>query len=57
MYPPEQDAWLALYEAQQGVVIRKAASPEGPWSAPTTPVSRAQIGDLYGPFMFPPPGR
>lgn len=53
MYHPEQDAWLALYEAPQGVVVRKAATPEGPWSAPTTLVSRAQLGDLYGAFMFP----
>lgn len=53
MYHPAQNAWLALYEAPQGVVVRKAATPEGPWSAPTTLVSRTQLGDLYGAFTFP----
>lgn len=53
IYHPKQKAWLATYEAPQGVVVRKAQSPEGPWSAPKTLVSRAELGDLYGAFMFP----
>ena len=53
IYHPKQKAWLATYEAPQGVVIRKAARPEGPWSAPKTLVSRLELGDLYGAFMFP----
>ena len=53
MYHPKQKAWLALYEAPQGVVVRKADKPEGPWTAPKTLVSRVELGDLYGAFMFP----
>ena len=34
-------------------MIRKSAAAEGPWIAPTTLVSRAQTGDLYGAFMSP----
>ncbi|WP_295646635.1 DUF4185 domain-containing protein [uncultured Corynebacterium sp.] len=53
IYHPKQKAWLATYEAPQGVVVRKAQSPEGPWSSPKTLISRAELGDLYGAFMFP----
>ena len=53
IYHPKQKAWLATYEAPQGVVVRKAQSPEGPWSPPKTLISRAELGDLYGAFMFP----
>lgn len=53
IYHPKQKAWLATYEAPQGVVIRKASRPEGPWSTPKTLISRRELGDLYGAFMFP----
>lgn len=53
MYNDQIEAWLALYETTEGIVIRKADSPEGPWSDKHTLVSRTQVPDLYGGYMFP----
>ena len=52
-YNQHLGAWLALYESTEGIVIRKADSPEGPWSAKKTLVSKTQEVDLYAPFMYP----
>ncbi|WP_459612103.1 DUF4185 domain-containing protein [Corynebacterium urogenitale] len=52
-YNEHLGAWLALYESTEGIVIRKADSPEGPWSAKKTLVSRLEVPDLYGAFMYP----
>ena len=53
MYNDQIGAWLSLYETSEGIVIRKADSPEGPWSDKHTLVSRTQVPDLYGGYMFP----
>lgn len=45
--------WLALYESTQGMVLRQADSPEGPWSSAKTLISRAQVPDIYGGYMYP----
>ncbi|WP_408925806.1 DUF4185 domain-containing protein [Corynebacterium sp. YSMAA1_1_F7] len=45
--------WLALYETTQGMVLRQADRPEGPWSSEKTLISRAQVPDIYGGFMYP----
>jgi hypothetical protein len=39
--------------AGTGAVIREGISPQGPWGAPRTLVSEADVPGLYAPFMLP----
>lgn len=52
-YNQHLGAWLALYETPSGIVLRKAETPQGPWTDPTTLVSKTKVPDLYGGYMYP----
>lgn len=52
-YNEYRDSWLAMYESTEGIVLREADSPTGPWSKKKTVVSRLQAPDAYGAFMLP----
>jgi D-arabinan endo alpha-(1,5)-arabinofuranosidase len=47
--------WLMMYldDARDEVVLRTAERLEGPWSAPDTVVTAAQVPTLYAPYMPP----
>ncbi|AHW64315.1 hypothetical protein CGLY_09350 [Corynebacterium glyciniphilum AJ 3170] len=49
----DRGRWLAMYESTEGIVLREATSPTGPWSSRKTVVSRLQVPDAYGSFMLP----
>jgi hypothetical protein len=52
-YNAQRGKWLAMYESDEGIVLREAPSPTGPWGGKHTVVSRAQVPDIYGSFMLP----
>ncbi|HIW95547.1 MAG TPA: DUF4185 domain-containing protein [Candidatus Corynebacterium gallistercoris] len=52
-YNDHLGAWLALYETPGGIVVRKADTPQGPWTDATTLVSKTKVPDLYGGYMYP----
>lgn len=52
-YNTQRGKWLTMYESTEGIVLREAASPTGPWGPKKTVVSRAQVPDIYGAFMLP----
>lgn len=52
-YNAQRRSWLAMYESTEGIVLREAASPTGPWGPKKTVVSRAQVPDIYGAFILP----
>lgn len=52
-YDEHRGTWLAMYESTEGIVLREATSPTGPWSSKKTVVSRLQVPDAYGSFMLP----
>lgn len=52
-YNEHLGGWLALYESNEGMVIRKAGSPQGPFSEKKVLVNRAQAPDIYGGYMYP----
>lgn len=52
-YNEHRDSWLAMYESTEGIVLREAANPTGPWSTKKTVVSRLRSPDAYGAFMLP----
>ncbi|MFD9946558.1 DUF4185 domain-containing protein [Nonomuraea sp. NPDC059023] len=45
--------WLMTYLQGSDVVLRSAAAPTGPWSAPALVASSADYPGLYGGFMHP----
>ncbi|WP_221341703.1 DUF4185 domain-containing protein [Nonomuraea endophytica] len=45
--------WLMTYLQGSDVVLRSAAAPTGPWSAPALIASSADYPGLYGGFMHP----
>ena len=45
--------FIALYIDGNGMVLRTADSPTGPWSSKRMLVDTATIGDLYGGFILP----
>ncbi len=47
--------WVMMYlhDARAAVVLRTADRLEGPWSAPVTVVTEAEIPALYAPYLLP----
>lgn len=52
-YNSHRDRWLAMYESTEGIVLREAPTPTGPWGAKQTVISRLQAPDIHGAFMVP----
>ena len=50
---PYLGKFIALYIDGNGMVLRTADSPTGPWSSKRMLVDTATIGDLYGGFILP----
>lgn len=46
-------AWLTIYESDEGMVLRVAPTPQGPWGPKHTLVSRRNAPDIYGGYMYP----
>lgn len=42
-----------MYESTEGIVLREAPTPTGPWGAKQTVISRLQAPDIHGAFMVP----
>ncbi|WFR74274.1 DUF4185 domain-containing protein [Prescottella defluvii] len=47
------NSYIAMYSDVEGLKIRQADSPEGPWRGSQTLISSATLPGLYGGFMHP----
>ncbi|KUI25232.1 DUF4185 domain-containing protein [Mycobacterium sp. GA-2829] len=53
-YNSYEKKYIMLYgDNKNNIVMRKADSPEGPWSAPVTLVTSSQMPGLYAPMIHP----
>lgn len=53
-YNSYEKKYIMLYgDKNNNIVMRKADSPEGPWSAPITLVTSSQMPGLYAPMIHP----